>query len=59
MQLRSLGLVVHGGKPEAAAAAGLAERWAAQHGIACAAIDVWSGDGRLSAAEEAARAGHP
>jgi NAD+ kinase len=59
MHLRSLGLVVHGGKPEAAAAAELAERWAAEHGVACAAIDVWTEDGRLTAAEEAARAGNP
>jgi NAD+ kinase len=59
MHLRTLGLVVHGGKPEAAAAADVAHRWAVEHGITCAAIDVWSEDGRLTAAEEAARAGHP
>jgi NAD+ kinase len=59
MRLRTLGLVVHGGKPEAAAAARVASRWAGEHGITCADIDVWSEDGRLSAAEEAARAGHP
>lgn len=59
MQLRTLGLVVHGGKPEATEAAAVASRWAGEHGITCADIDVWSGDGRLSAAEEAARAGHP
>jgi NAD+ kinase len=59
MQLRTLGLVVHGGKPEAVAAAEVAHRWAVEHGITCAAIDVWSGEGRLSAAQEAAKAGHP
>src|SRR3954452_10929859 len=59
MQLRTVGLVVHGGRPEAAAAAEVAHRWAAAHGIGCGLIDVWSEDGRLTAAEEAARAGHP
>jgi NAD+ kinase len=62
MQLRTLGLVVHGGKPQAGEAAEVVRQWTAQHGIGCAAIDVWgpdATDGRLSAAEEAARAGHP
>ncbi|WP_214407067.1 NAD(+)/NADH kinase [Pseudonocardia lacus] len=59
MQLRTLGLVVHGGKSRAAEAAEVARAWAARCGVTCAEIDVWSGDGRLSAAEEAARAGHP
>src|SRR5690349_14144483 len=49
MQLRTLGLVVHGGKPRAVEAAGIAREWAARCGVTCAEIDVWSGDGRLSA----------
>jgi NAD+ kinase len=59
MRLRRLGLVVHGGKPEAAEAAEVARAWAERSGVTCAEIDVWSDDSRLSAAEEAARAGHP
>src|SRR6185312_12194095 len=59
MRLKTLGLVVHGGKPRAAETAAVAREWAARCGVACAEIDVWSEDGRLSAAEEAARAGHP
>ncbi|WP_236789073.1 NAD(+)/NADH kinase [Amycolatopsis sp. GM8] len=56
-----IGLVVHGGKEEALAAAREVRRWAAGHEIPCADIDVWhDGDGhRRHAREEAERAGNP
>jgi NAD+ kinase len=62
VQLRTVGLVVHAGKPRAVAAAAVVREWAGRRGIGCAEIDVWDADpasGRLTAAEEAARAGHP
>jgi len=57
-----IGLVVHGGKPMAVAAAERVRQWAAQHAVPCVDIDVWrdgAGDSRLDAAEEASRAGRP
>lgn len=56
-----IGLVVHGGKEVALAAAGEVRRWAAARDIPCVNIDVWDDlDGhRLNAREEAARAGNP
>lgn len=56
-----IGLVVHGGKQAALAAAERVRRWAAGHGVPCADIDVWDErDGhRLDAREEAAQAGDP
>ncbi|GHF47839.1 NAD+ kinase [Amycolatopsis bartoniae] len=56
-----VGLVVHGGKEAALAAAQEVRKWAAEHGIPCVDIDVWDDhDGhRLNAREEAARAGNP
>lgn len=62
MLLSTVGLVVHAGKPAALHAADVLRSWTARNGIACAEIDVWSDDpggSRLTAAEEAARAGHP
>lgn len=62
MQLTTLGLVVHGGKPEAREAAEVVRRWVTERGLKCAELDVWSAEpasGRLAAAEEAARAGRP
>ena len=38
MRLRTLGLVVHGGKPEAAEAAEVARAWALRRGVTCAEI---------------------
>ena len=58
MTVRRLGLVVHGGKEAALAAARDVRHWAAQREIACVDIDVWD-DHRLHAREEAERAGHP
>ncbi|GAB2976008.1 NAD(+)/NADH kinase [Amycolatopsis acidiphila] len=56
-----IGLVVHGGKEVALAAAREVRRWAAAHDIPCADIDVWDDvhGHRLNAREEAARAGSP
>ncbi|HVW41354.1 MAG TPA: NAD(+)/NADH kinase [Amycolatopsis sp.] len=58
MTVRRLGLVVHGGREAAGAAAREVRRWAARHEIMCVDIDVWD-DHRLHAREEAVRAGHP
>jgi NAD+ kinase len=60
--IRSIGLVVHAGKESAVQASHVVGHWAREHSIRCTEIDVWSegaGVGRLSAAEEAARAGVP
>jgi NAD+ kinase len=60
--INAIGLVVHTGKQQAVAAAAAVRRWAGEHGIGCTDIDVWSmtsADGRLHAAEEAARANRP
>jgi NAD+ kinase len=56
-----IGLVVHGGKEVALAAAREVRRWAAVRDVPCMDIDVWDDlDGhRLNAREEAARAGNP
>ncbi|GAA2358846.1 NAD(+)/NADH kinase [Dactylosporangium salmoneum] len=57
-----IGLVVHGGRPAALSAAGDVRRWAGERGIECVDIDVWDSSpegGRLSPADEAARAGYP
>lgn len=60
--IHSIGLVVHNGKETAIAAARLVREWSQLHDIHCTEIDVWTvspDTGRLSAAEEAARAGEP
>ncbi|NUR71925.1 MAG: NAD(+)/NADH kinase [Hamadaea sp.] len=60
--IRRIGLVVHGGREQAAIAAAAVRTWAREHGIPCVEVDVWNaapGDGRLHSAEEAARAGNP
>ena len=54
-----MGLVVHGGKPAALAAAGRTRAWARAHGVPCTDIDVWAPGARHSAAEEAELAGRP
>ncbi|MFJ3497743.1 NAD(+)/NADH kinase [Streptomyces sp. NPDC086091] len=59
MQLNRLGLVVHGGRPEAAEAARTVRAWCAEKGVRCADIDVWEEGGRHSAGEELAAAGDP
>jgi NAD+ kinase len=60
--INAVGLVVHTGRAQAVAAATQVHEWAAGHGLGCTDIDVWSvggADGRLHAAEEAARAKSP
>jgi NAD+ kinase len=60
--IKRLGLVVHGGKSAAIAAADEVRAWVRQNGIDCVDIDVWNapdGGPRLNAMDEAERAGHP
>ncbi|MFH9859574.1 NAD(+)/NADH kinase [Streptomyces sp. NPDC017202] len=59
MTVGRLGLVVHGGRPEAAEAARVVRAWCAEHAVACADIDVWRDGGRHSAREELEAAGNP
>ncbi|HZD99610.1 MAG TPA: NAD(+)/NADH kinase [Micromonosporaceae bacterium] len=60
MTVRRIGLVVHGGRQAALDAGARVRRWATDHGIPTADIDVWDDDnGRLSARAEAEKAGHP
>ncbi|MYV45831.1 NAD(+)/NADH kinase [Streptomyces sp. SID2888] len=60
MSIDRLGLVVHGGRPEAVSGARIVRDWCTRHGIGCVDIDVWQGQGsRLSAHEEARSAGNP
>lgn len=57
-----IGLVAHGGRPEAVEAADEVRRWAAEHGVPCKELDVWThdkGEVRLHGADEAAKAGNP
>jgi NAD+ kinase len=60
--IERIGLVVHGGRPAAVSTADDVRRWAHERAIPCVDIDVWDspiGNARLSAAQEAARAGNP
>lgn len=58
MNLRRIGLVVHGGKARAVETAAAIERWAQQHDVETRQLDVWSPDTqRLHAREEMAIAG--
>ncbi|MER5185361.1 NAD(+)/NADH kinase [Streptomyces sp. NPDC002896] len=60
MPISRLGLVVHGGRPEAVSGAHTVREWCTRHGIGCAEIDVWQGQGsRRSAHEEMQAAGSP
>jgi NAD+ kinase len=57
-----IGLVVHGGKPAAIAAADQVRLWAADRSIPCVDIDVWDASDtgtRRHATQEAERAGNP
>jgi NAD+ kinase len=57
-----IGLVVHGGRPAAVAAAGQVREWAVRCGTGCVDVDVWSDDPaqpRHTAEGEAALAGYP
>jgi NAD+ kinase len=60
--IRRIGLVVHGAKDAAIAAAALVREWARINDVACSDMDVWhdlDGVGRLTDREEVARAGDP
>ncbi|MFF3636729.1 NAD(+)/NADH kinase [Streptomyces sp. NPDC002250] len=59
MTVNRVGLVVHGGRAEAVAAARAAREWCAEHEVACADIDVWQEGERHSAREEMDAAGDP
>ncbi|MFJ4621217.1 NAD(+)/NADH kinase [Streptomyces sp. NPDC088812] len=59
MTVSRLGLVVHGGRPEAVAAARTVRAWCAEHAVPCADIDVWQDHERRSAGEEIDAAGDP
>lgn len=59
MTVGRLGLVVHGGRPEAGEAARVVRAWCAEHAVSCTDIDVWRDGGRHSAREEVEAAGNP
>ncbi|MGC2997896.1 NAD(+)/NADH kinase [Streptomyces sp. G35A] len=59
MTVDRIGMVVHGGRPEATEAARTVRAWCAEHAVACKAIDVWNDGGRHSARQEMAAAGDP
>ncbi|MFF8682685.1 NAD(+)/NADH kinase [Streptomyces sp. NPDC015237] len=59
MTVERVGLVVHGGREGAAAAARDVRQWCHENAVGCADIDVWSGEGRHSAREEVRAAGDP
>lgn len=59
MAVDKVGLVVHGGRPEAARSAEIVREWCAGHGVGCTDLDVWSERGRRGAREEIRAAGRP
>ncbi|MCX5060110.1 NAD(+)/NADH kinase [Streptomyces sp. NBC_00201] len=60
MPISRLGLVVHGGRPEAVSGARTVREWCARYGIGCVDIDVWQGQGsRRSGRDEMRAAGSP
>ncbi|MFE9927113.1 NAD(+)/NADH kinase [Streptomyces sp. NPDC005774] len=59
MAVDRIGMVVHGGRPEAAEAARTVRAWCAEHAVACKDIDVWNDGERRSARQEVAAAGDP
>ncbi|GAA4803636.1 NAD(+)/NADH kinase [Streptomyces ziwulingensis] len=59
MAVNRVGLVVHGGRAEALAAADTVRAWCAEHALPCADIDVWRDGGRRGAHDEVAEAGSP
>ncbi|GGX93156.1 NAD(+)/NADH kinase [Streptomyces fructofermentans] len=59
MTVSRVGVVVHGGRPEAVETARRVHVWCAEQDIACKDIDVWTDRGRLSARQEVAAAGDP
>ncbi|MET8771851.1 NAD(+)/NADH kinase [Streptomyces sp. NPDC004658] len=59
MTVNRVGLVVHGGRAEAATAARAVRAWCAEHAVGCADIDVWQEGARHNAREEVDSAGDP
>lgn len=60
MPISRLGIVVHGGRPEAVSGARTVREWCARNGVGCVDIDVWRGQGsRHHAREEVQAAGTP
>ncbi|MEV5878420.1 NAD(+)/NADH kinase [Streptomyces sp. NPDC052101] len=59
MTVNRIGLVVHGGRAEAVAAARSVREWCAEHAVGCADIDVWREGARHSARDEVDAAGDP
>ncbi|MFF7356293.1 MULTISPECIES: NAD(+)/NADH kinase [Streptomyces] len=59
MTVNRIGLVVHGGRAEAVAAARTVRAWCAEHAVGCADIDVWQEGARHSAREEVDAADDP
>ncbi|HET9172210.1 MAG TPA: NAD(+)/NADH kinase [Actinospica sp.] len=59
MTVNRIGLVVHGGRAEAAEATKRVRAWCAERGVDCVDIDVWDEHRRLNAHEEMAAAGDP
>ncbi|WP_051452363.1 NAD(+)/NADH kinase [Actinospica robiniae] len=59
MAVTNVGLVVHGGRPEAAQAAEDVRQWCSRNTVQCTDLDVWSEGGRRSAREEMRAAGRP
>ncbi|MFJ9419443.1 NAD(+)/NADH kinase [Streptomyces sp. NPDC101227] len=60
MSVQRVGIVVHGGRPAATAAADVVRRWCERQDVGCVAIDVWSQDeARRDALEEVEASGSP
>jgi NAD+ kinase len=59
MAVNRVGLVVHGGRAEAAGAREQVYAWCAEYGVDCVEIDVWHDHQRRNASEEIEAAGHP
>ncbi|GGI95242.1 NAD(+)/NADH kinase [Streptomyces brasiliensis] len=59
MTVSRIGMVVHGGRTEAADAARAVRAWCADNDVDCSDIDVWQERGRHSAEEEVEAAGDP
>ncbi|MFI6931772.1 NAD(+)/NADH kinase [Streptomyces sp. NPDC050287] len=59
MTVARVGLVVHGGRSEAAEAARVVRAWCEEHTVPCTDIDVWHEGERRSSHEEVEAAGHP
>ncbi|MGW7245070.1 NAD(+)/NADH kinase [Streptomyces decoyicus] len=60
MSVQRVGIVVHGGRPDAVTAAEVVRQWCVRQGVGCVAIDVWSQDEqRRDARAEVEAAGDP